>query len=119
MVDVLEGYAYFKDKYQALPSEIVFEERNDNDASRCKCCGDRGVTYSAMVFSRSVFNENYDAEVLAWRKAIAERDQLVQAAALKLKIENDSKLARLAWKGLHRQERITRKDLGRSTLLRG
>jgi hypothetical protein len=112
MTDVLSIFQYFQDKYQALPSEVVLEERSEKS-------NDHGAVISVMVFSRVVNNENYETEVQLWNDGLAKQVAYHQEIARQKKIKSDGELARQAWQSLHRQERISRKHLGRYTLLRG
>lgn len=116
MADLLECFQYFQNKYQATPTEVVLEERSDSSGHRCITCGDQGALISVMVFSRLVTNENYETELRLWEKLNTERHAEAIEAARQKKIINDGLNARLAWQSLHRQERISRRHLGRHTL---
>lgn len=116
MADLLECFQYFQNKYQAAPIEVVLEERSDSSGHRCVACGDQGALISVMVFSRLVTNENYETELRAWEKMNAVRQAKDAESARQKKIADDGLNARLAWQSLHRQERISRRHLGRHTI---
>jgi hypothetical protein len=116
MTDLLECFKFFQDKYQAMPTEVVLEERSESSVNRCITCGDCGIAVFVMVFSRLVPNENYETELLLWEKMNAEREAQSIEAARQKKISSDGLNARQAWQSLYRQERISRKHLGRHTI---
>ena len=74
---------------------------------------DNGTFVLALCFSHVAPNQNYETEFAIYETELAHQ-RLVEAEEKRVKAERDSALnARKIWKDYSRQERVTRKALGR------
>lgn len=127
MIEILAVYNEFRAKYKCLDSEVHLEEINERCVSECsdrygcsRCDnGYNGVT--TIVFSRTIPNANYEAEMKIWRAekemAAALEAQFQKSYQDSIRLEKERIEARKAWKTLHRQERVSRRMLGRHTMI--
>lgn len=117
MADIMEAYRSLAWEHGCAMTEVLLEDRVEHGSGTCSRCNDGSYSYSVLVFSKLVSNENYETELAAYQlEQDKERARKEEREALERRAE-ESFRARLVWKQLQRNERIARRHLGRHTMI--